>query len=252
MHDRTGIPFHPYETLLYQEFEGHPQEFEGHHIAYPESEWYPLDPEAFPPLTPGDGLDGAWDPPTGFIPPPRGAAEEAMQATGGFEVRRRRPRLAGRRRRPRTAVSRWPQVVASVFWGLTALTVAGVSLLSWVFSYQPLQDLAATHVPRGLAKLWPVLVYAPWLVACLSILRAALDRRRIAHSWAVVVLFSGTAAALCVTHAAQTVPGVVVAGLPPLTAVVSFHQLIRQITTTQRARHAPVSRPSSQQTQTPR
>jgi hypothetical protein len=32
--------------------------------------------------------------------------------------------------------------------------------------------------------------------------------------------------------------GVIIAGLPQLTAVVSFHQLIRQFTATQRARHA--------------
>lgn len=113
-------------------------------------------------------------------------------------------------------------------------------LLGWTFSYDPLRDLALTRVPQGLSQLWPLIIYGPWLVGCLSVLRAALDGRRPVHSWVVVVVFSSMATGLCVADVSRTVPDVIVAGLPPITAVVSLHQLVRQLLAG-KATHRPVS-----------
>ncbi|WP_354641148.1 DUF2637 domain-containing protein [Kitasatospora camelliae] len=155
-----------------------------------------------------------------------------------------RPRI--RRRRPKAARRSWSQMLSTLFGALAGLIVATVSVLGWTFSYNPLQDLASTRVPQNLAQLWPLVVYGPWVVASLSILRATLTRHRTTQSWVVVVVFSSVATTLCVVHAARTFPGVVVAALPPLTAVISFHQLVRQIvapsqtrltTSTRRATH---------------
>ncbi|MFB7665012.1 DUF2637 domain-containing protein [Kitasatospora sp. NPDC056138] len=114
-------------------------------------------------------------------------------------------------------------------------------LLGWTLSYHPLQDLAFSRVPHGLSRLWPLIVYGPWIVGCLSVLRAALDGRRLLHSWVVVVLFSSVATGLCIADVSWTVPDVIVAGLPPVTAVVSLHQLVRQLTSGKGA-HRPAYR----------
>ncbi|MFI6448678.1 DUF2637 domain-containing protein [Kitasatospora sp. NPDC050543] len=147
-------------------------------------------------------------------------------------IRRRRRRVRGSR------AKLWPQVLSTLFGALAALIVATVSVLGWMLSYNPLQDLASTRVSQDLAQLWPLVVYGPWLVASLSILRATLARHRATQSWVVVVLFSSVATALCVIHASRTLPGVVVAALPPLTAVISFHQLVRQVVAPSQARPA--------------
>jgi hypothetical protein len=88
-----------------------------------------------------------------------------------------------------------------------------------------------------------LLLFGPWLVASLSVLRAALHRRRAAHSWFVVVLFSALAVTLCINQADKTLPGVAVAGLPSITALTCFHQLVRQITLTRPHRRPPRRRP---------
>ncbi|WP_198045439.1 DUF2637 domain-containing protein [Kitasatospora mediocidica] len=121
-------------------------------------------------------------------------------------------------------------MIGSLFGALTAVTVAAVCVLGWAFSYDPLWALAYSRVPRALSQLWPVIVYGPWLAGCLSVLRAALHGRQPLHSWVVVVLFSTLATGLCVADVSRTLPDLVVAGLPPLTAVISLHQLVRQLT----------------------
>ncbi|WFB11479.1 DUF2637 domain-containing protein [Streptomyces sp. LX-29] len=107
-----------------------------------------------------------------------------------------------------------------------------------MISYGPLRFVASPSTSRELVDWWPVLVYGPWLVASLSVLRAALHRRRPGSSWAVVVLFSAIAVFLCIAHAPRTVPGIAVAALPAVAALLSFHQLVRQITLTSPPRHA--------------
>lgn len=79
---------------------------------------------------------------------------------------------------------------------------------------------------------WPLLVYGPWTVASLSILRTALHRRRAVHSWFIVLLFSSVAIMLCVAQADRTFTGIAGASLPALASLACFQQLVRQITLT--------------------
>ncbi|MBH5337991.1 DUF2637 domain-containing protein [Streptomyces pactum] len=146
----------------------------------------------------------------------------------------------GRRRRVRFRMPTmpWLQLASLVFAAVTALIVAMLSVLSGMVSYGPLRFLAAPTTSGSLADWWPLLVYGPWLVASLSVLRAALHHRGAAHSWMVVVLFSAIAVLLCVAHAPKTLAGIAVAGLPPVAALISFHQLVRQITLNDPPRHA--------------
>ncbi|MFD0653566.1 DUF2637 domain-containing protein [Streptomyces malaysiensis subsp. malaysiensis] len=129
-------------------------------------------------------------------------------------------------------------MISLIFAAVTTVIVAMLSVLGGMISYGPLRYLASPSTSESMAAWWPLLVYGPWLVASLSVLRAALHRRGAAHSWAVVVLFSTIAVFLCVAHAPRNAPSMAVAGLPPVAALVSFHQLVRQITLTSPPRHA--------------
>ncbi len=146
-----------------------------------------------------------------------------------------RPR-SHNRRRPRRAspLKAWPwlQVISLSMATLTAFVVTAVSVLGAMVSYDPLKHLAASGVAPSLVHGWPLLVFGPWLVACLTVLRAALHRRRALHAWAVVVLFTAIAVTLSVTQAPKTLPGTAGAALPPAAALACFHQFIRQITLT--------------------
>ncbi|MFJ1707472.1 DUF2637 domain-containing protein [Kitasatospora sp. NPDC088346] len=138
---------------------------------------------------------------------------------------RRRP---GRIRRP------WLQVLGSLFGALTAVAFVTVCVTAWMLSYAPLRHLVDSRTPQDMAKAWPIVVHGPWLAGCLSVLRAALNGRRAAHSWAVVAVFSCLATGLCTAGAAHTAPAMVVAGLPPLAGAVCLHQFVRQLTATTR------------------
>ncbi|MEU4897341.1 DUF2637 domain-containing protein [Streptomyces sp. NPDC044780] len=146
----------------------------------------------------------------------------------------------GKRRRVRFRLPTmpWLHVISLLFAAVTTVIVAMLSVLGGMISYRPLRYLASPSTSESMAAWWPLLVYGPWLVASLSVLRAALHRRGAAHSWAVVVLFSTIAVFLCVAHAPKNAPSMAVAGLPPVAALVSFHQLVRQITLTSPPRHA--------------
>ncbi|MFE9796811.1 DUF2637 domain-containing protein [Streptomyces goshikiensis] len=161
------------------------------------------------------------------------------QAQAQEQEQEQEPRTASRsrhdRRRRRRRLSAAVLSLRAVSMGaaaLVALLVAMVSVLSGVVAYDPLHLAAAQSVSRSPAALWPMLVYGPWAAASLSILRAALHRKRAVHSWAVVLLFSAAAVALSVTQAPHTVTGLAAAGLPPVAALTCFQQLVRQITLT--------------------
>ncbi|MFE1249702.1 hypothetical protein [Streptomyces sp. NPDC058735] len=115
---------------------------------------------------------------------------------------------------------------------LAALIACAVSLLSGLAAYDPLRLVATSPATRGLRTWWPLLVYGPWLVASLSVLRAALHQRRAAHSWSVVLVFSCVAVLLCVAQAPRTILGIAAAALPGLAALACFQQIVRQITLT--------------------
>ncbi|GAA2619929.1 DUF2637 domain-containing protein [Streptomyces axinellae] len=123
----------------------------------------------------------------------------------------------------------WRRALSAFSVTLTALIVVLVSLLGAQASYPPLYDLARDTAPPGVAHAWPLLIYAPWLAATLSILRTRAYRRRSVHSWLVVLFFAAVASLLCVAAAPATPAGVAVAGLPPVTALLCFHQLVRQL-----------------------
>ncbi|WP_230423751.1 DUF2637 domain-containing protein [Streptomyces radicis] len=160
------------------------------------------------------------------------------------------PRLndhPGRRHRRERRRMRWPGGSGPSLWlrcaslliaGAAAALVAMLSVLGGLVSYEPLREAASSGVPDDLIPWWPLLIYGPWLVASLSILRAALHQRQALHSWVVVVMFCGLAVGLCVGEAPKSATGVAVAGLPPVSALVAFHQIVRQITLIHPPRHA--------------
>jgi hypothetical protein len=154
--------------------------------------------------------------------------------------------VSPRHRKVRAATLRCPpnriDLISCVIAVLTAAIVALVGVLGGTVTHNPLRQLAEPEAPSRIAQWWPLLIYGPWLVASLSILRAALHHRRAPHSWCVVVLFSVFAVMLCVAHAPLTPTGVAVAGLPPVAALACFHQLVRQITLTRPPRRTPADR----------
>jgi hypothetical protein len=77
-----------------------------------------------------------------------------------------------------------------------------------------------------------MLVFAPWLIASLTILRATLHRRRVVHAWLLVTFFTALAASLCISEAPKTMTGILVAALPPAAALACFCQCMGQLTLT--------------------
>ncbi|KUJ64757.1 hypothetical protein ACZ90_55960 [Streptomyces albus subsp. albus] len=192
------------------------------------------------PLPDPESLEGRWDLEDDLARLLQSSVEEPVREPEPVRTHHASSRGRGRRRRVRFRMPTmpWLELLSLVFAAFTALIVAMLSVLGGMISYGPLRFLATPTTTESLAGWWPLLVYGPWLVASLSVLRAALHHRGAAHSWAVVVLFSGIAVLLCVAHAPKTLPGVAVAALPPLAALVSFHQLVRQLTLTRPPRHA--------------
>ncbi|MFF8641144.1 DUF2637 domain-containing protein [Streptomyces sp. NPDC015345] len=115
---------------------------------------------------------------------------------------------------------------------LVALTASAVSLFSTAVAYDPLRIIAIGHTENSSVTWWPALVFGPWLVASLSVLRAALHQRRAVHSWCVAVLFSLITMLLCIAQAPRDVIDITVAVLPSLASLACFQQLVRQVTLT--------------------
>ncbi len=121
---------------------------------------------------------------------------------------------------------------------LAAVIAASVSLFGGMVAYEPLRLAAVARTRGSIVSWWPLLVYGPWLVASLAVLRAALHQRRAVHSWAVVLLFSAIAMLLCIAEAPKTVSDGAAAALPGLASLVCFQQIVRQITLTRPPRRA--------------
>ncbi|MBV7698259.1 hypothetical protein [Streptomyces sp. TRM70350] len=129
------------------------------------------------------------------------------------------------------------RAVSRVMAALAAVIACGVSFFGGLAVYEPLRlSVSGTH--NGIVSLWPLLIYGPWLVASLSVLRAALHQRRAVHSWCVILFFSSAAMLLCVAQAPRTVVDTVTAALPGLAALACFQQLVRQITLTRPPRRS--------------
>ncbi|MEU6861721.1 DUF2637 domain-containing protein [Streptomyces sp. NPDC046876] len=137
-----------------------------------------------------------------------------------------------RRRRTRRWVIDWLQTTSFSIATLAAALVTLVSLFGGIIAYEPLHRIAELRTPAYVADWWPLLVYGPWAVASLSILRAALHQRRALHSWLVVLTFSGTAVLLCLAQAPRTLTDEAAAALPQMASLACFHQLVRLITLT--------------------
>ncbi|MFI8947030.1 hypothetical protein ACIGO6_10985 [Streptomyces sp. NPDC053750] len=121
---------------------------------------------------------------------------------------------------------------------LAAVIAASVSLFGGMVAYEPLRLAAVARTRGSVVSWWPLLVYGPWLVASLAVLRSALHQRRAVHSWAVVLLFSGIAMLLCIAQAPRTLSDSAAAALPGLASLVCFQQIVRQITLTRPPRRA--------------
>ncbi|MFD0315478.1 DUF2637 domain-containing protein [Streptomyces flavalbus] len=134
---------------------------------------------------------------------------------------------------------------------LAAVIASAVSFLSGMVASDPLRAVAAARTHGGIVAWWPLLVYGPWLVAALSILRAALHRRRAGHSWCMVVLFSAIAVFLCVIQAPHTFLDSTAAALPGLAALACLQQAVRQITLTRTPRRSTPRHRQGQQPDAP-
>ncbi|MFK0281470.1 DUF2637 domain-containing protein [Streptomyces sp. NPDC090499] len=123
---------------------------------------------------------------------------------------------------------------------IATVSLCAVSMLAWslCYSYAQLRGIASSVLPGGLARYWPLTVYGPWFVAALSVLRATAQRRSARRSWCVVLAASVVAVALCVSHSSHALLSLVIFGIPPVTALVCFWELVGQISTKSGPRHA--------------
>jgi hypothetical protein len=158
---------------------------------------------------------------------PLGNLQEITAELPPLREAARSHRKVRERRRPRGL-----EAVSYVTAALATVIASAVSLLSGVVAYDPLRVVAVTRLQSGVVSWWPLLVFGPWLVASLSVLRAALHQRRAVHSWCVVLAFSLISVFLCVVQAPGTVIDVAAAALPGLASLACFQQLVRQITLT--------------------
>ncbi|MFD7440509.1 DUF2637 domain-containing protein [Streptomyces sp. NPDC059909] len=155
----------------------------------------------------------------------------ALMTESTAELPRQRPAHGHRRRVPVRKPERTPlQTVSLYMAALAAVIVSMVSVLGGVIAFEPLRRVAEPGTSPGMVGWWPFLVYGPWMVASLSILRACIHRRRALHSWIVVVCFSTIATALCVAQAPKNLADMASVALPPIAALACFQQLVRQIT----------------------
>ncbi|MFI1768546.1 DUF2637 domain-containing protein [Streptomyces sp. NPDC020800] len=131
---------------------------------------------------------------------------------------------------------------------IAMVSLCAVCMLGWSvsYSYGQLRGIASTVLPVRLAQCWPLTVYGPWFVAALSVLRATVQRRSARRSWCVVVAASAMAVALCISNWSHAQLAPVIFGIPPVTALVCFGELVGQISAKTRPRHAhatPAERP---------
>ncbi|MFJ6721690.1 DUF2637 domain-containing protein [Streptomyces sp. NPDC091259] len=168
----------------------------------------------------------------GTIPEPAQRAGEQLRPPTGH----------GHRRTPPRSTAGSLLGTGSVFTAvLVAVIAAVVSVFSGLAICDALRHSAGPHTTQDIVSWWPLLIYGPWVVASLSILRAALHQRRAVHSWSIVLLFSTLATLLCVAQAPGTFAARAAATLPPIAALACFQQLVRQITLTRPPRQ-PVPR----------
>lgn len=121
---------------------------------------------------------------------------------------------------------------------MVTVIASAVSIFGGLISYDPLRFIAASRAHTGAVSWWPLLVFGPWLVASLSILRASLHQRRAFHSWSVLLIFSAIAMTLCVAQAPRNMIDTAAAALPSFASLACFQQVVRQITLTRPPRRS--------------
>ncbi|WP_225824629.1 DUF2637 domain-containing protein [Streptomyces naphthomycinicus] len=161
------------------------------------------------------------------------------------------PRRGGRRRlRQDSHLLDGGRRVTHITLLIATVSLCAVGILGWsvCYSYGQLRGIACSVLPVQVARYWPLTVYGPWFVAALSVLRATAQRRSARRSWGIVLASSAMAVALCVSHSSHALLSLVIFGIPPVTALVCFWELVGQLPAKSRARHAthadrPRSRP---------
>ncbi|WP_416985788.1 DUF2637 domain-containing protein [Streptomyces sp. T028] len=131
---------------------------------------------------------------------------------------------------------------------IAMISVCAVCMLGWSFSYSyvQLRDTASSVLPQRLAQWWPLTVYGPWLVAALSVLRATVQGRSARGSWCVLLGASAMAVSLCISHASHSLLSLVIFGIPPVTALVCFWEIVGQVSSKEtKPRHAAHGRRNS-------
>ncbi|MFJ8540665.1 DUF2637 domain-containing protein [Streptomyces sp. NPDC093586] len=239
MHDeeRYGGPdFSPYDAPRREAGHGrHRAPDDDLSLPLPDMSWDPAEELAFM-------LQDALEEQLPQTPPPGDEAPAAAPAPGSplknlqditaelppLRASARSHRKVRERRGPRGL-----QAVSYVIAAAITVITSAVSLFGGMVAYDPLRVVALTRLQTDAVAWWPLLVYGPWLAASLSVLRAALHRRRAVHSWCVVLAFSLIAMLLCVAaQTPRTVVDIAAAALPSLASLTCFQQLVRQITLT--------------------
>ncbi|MFF7813420.1 hypothetical protein ACFZCF_16115 [Streptomyces sp. NPDC007945] len=162
-------------------------------------------------------------------------------------VDRQAPRIDRRRTRPRPQFLGLYRRITQVTALFAAIAVCAACLLVWsiTYTYGQLSETAASVLPMNLAHWWPLTLYGPWSVAALSVLRAAVQRQPAKRSWGVLLVTSAMAVALCVSHSSRSVLAYVTLGIPPITSLVCFWELVGQFSCERRTRRrARVQHPS--------
>ncbi|MFB6838091.1 DUF2637 domain-containing protein [Streptomyces sp. NPDC056361] len=151
---------------------------------------------------------------------------------------RQAPRIDRRRTRPKPQFLSIYQRITQVTALFAAIAVCAACLLVWsiAYTYGQLSETAGSVLPTNLAQWWPLTLYGPWSVAALSILRAAVQRQPAKRSWGVLLVTSAMAVALCVSHSSHSVLAFVTLGIPPITSLVCFWELVGQFSSKQRTR----------------
>jgi hypothetical protein len=162
-------------------------------------------------------------------PAPAPHRETLVQITAELPpVKAARPGHRKRRERRRDKLLTFSYSIAAV----ATVIASTVSVFGGLIAYDPLLFVATSGTHSGVASWWPLLIFGPWLVASLSVLRHALHQRRSFHSWCVVLVFSAIAMALCVAQAPNSLIDKAAAALPSFASLACFQQLVRQITLT--------------------
>lgn len=152
------------------------------------------------------------------VPPPR--------PTGGPGHRKMRRQLHAEPGQPPENQRNTPVTIL-----IATISVCAVCMLGWSFSYSyvQLRTTASSVLPERLAQWWPLTVYGPWLVAALSVLRATVQGRSARGSWCVLLGASAMAVSLCISHAPHTLLSLIIFGIPPITALVCFWEIVGQV-----------------------